>query len=174
LRLLVRANGLALSDPRVADAARATGADVPVCLDPNSRWMRGLGEILSDPLGLPPLPAVLVFPGTPLATKDVFAAYHTHAAPAKAVPPITVDWERAVSSPALLAWLKDTGNDLEPPAIAKLSPAALRAQPGCRLARMSGSGSACFGIFASGRSARAAARALARPQWWVEPTYLGG
>lgn len=179
LRLLVRANGLALSDPRVADAARATGADVPVCLDPNSRWMRGLGEILSDPLKLPSLPAVLVFPGAPLATKDVFAAYHAHAAPAKSASPVTVDWERAVSSPVLLAWLNDTGNDLERPAIAKLPLvadvlAALRAQPGCRLARMSGSGSACFGIFASGRSARAAARALSRPQWWVEPTYLGG
>ena len=179
LRLLVRANGLALSDPRVADAARATGADVPVCVDPNSRWMRGLGEILSDPLGLPALPAVLVFPGVALATKDVFAAYHAHAAPATASPPVTVDWERAVSSPVLLAWLMDSGNDLERPAIAQLPLVAdvltaLRAQPGCRLTRMSGSGSACFGIFASGRSARDAARALARPQWWVEPTYLGG
>jgi 4-diphosphocytidyl-2-C-methyl-D-erythritol kinase len=179
LRLLVRANGLAVGDPRVADAARATGADVPVCIDPNSRWMRGLGEILSDPLELPALPAVLVFPGAPLATKDVFAAYHAHAAPAEASPSLAVDWERAVSSPVLLAWLNDTGNDLEWPAIATLPLvadvlAALRAQPGCRLARMSGSGSACFGIFASGRSARAAARALSRPQWWVEPTYLGG
>jgi 4-diphosphocytidyl-2-C-methyl-D-erythritol kinase len=179
LRLLVRANGLALSDPRVADAARATGADVPVCLDPNSRWMRGLGEILSDPLGLPALPAVLVFPGAPLATKDVFAAFHAHAAPPTASPPVTVDWGRAVPSPVLLTWLKDTGNDLERPATAQLPLVAdvltaLRAQPGCRLARMSGSGSACFGIFASGRSARAAARALARAQWWVEPTYFGG
>lgn len=179
LRLLVRANGLALNDPRVADAARATGADVPVCVDPNSRWMRGLGEILSDPLELPALPAVLVFPGVALATKDVFAAYHAHAAPATASPPVTVDWERAVSSPVLLAWLMHSGNDLERPAIAQLPLVAdvltaLRAQPGCRLTRMSGSGSACFGIFASGRSARDAARALARPQWWVEPTYLGG
>lgn len=180
LRLLVRANGLALGDPRVADAARATGADVPVCVDPKSRWMRGLGEILSDPLGLPSLPAVLVFPGAPLATKDVFAAFHAHAALAKASPAVVaIDWERAVSDAVLLEWLEDTGNDLERPAIAQLPSvtdalAALRAQPGCRLARMSGSGSACFGIFASGRSARAAARALDRSQWWVEPTYLAG
>jgi 4-diphosphocytidyl-2-C-methyl-D-erythritol kinase len=180
LRLLARANGLALSDPRIADAARATGADVPVCVDPNSRWMRGVGEILSDPLELPSLPAVLVFPGAPLATKDVFAAFHAHAVPAKASPSaVAIDWERAVSNAALLAWLKDTSNDLERPAIAQLASltevlSALRAQPGCRLARMSGSGSACFGIFASGRSARAAARALGRPQWWVEPTHLGG
>jgi 4-diphosphocytidyl-2-C-methyl-D-erythritol kinase len=142
--------------------------------------MRGLGEILSDPLRLPSLPAVLVFPGAPLATKDVFAAFHAHAAPAKTSPAVVaIDWERAVPGVVLLEWLKDTGNDLERPAIARLPSvtdvlAALRAQPGCRLARMSGSGSACFGIFASGRSARAAARALGRPQWWVEPTYLAG
>ena len=138
--------------------------------------MRGLGEICPIRLGCRALPAVLVFPGAPLATKDVFAAFHAHAAPPTASPPVTVDWGRAVPSPVLLTWLKDTGNDLERPATAQLPLVAdvltaLRAQPGCRLARMSGSGSACFGIFASGRSARAAARALARAQWWVEPTY---
>ena len=36
-------------------AARATGADVPVCLDPRPRMMRGIGDILSDPLDLPRL-----------------------------------------------------------------------------------------------------------------------
>ena len=50
LRLLARANRLALDDPRLLAAARATGADVPVCLDPRPRMMRGIGEILSAPL----------------------------------------------------------------------------------------------------------------------------
>ncbi len=180
LRLIVRANGLALSDPRVADAALATGADVPVCVDPKSRWMRGLGEILSHPLKLPSLPAVLVFPGVPLATKDVFAGFHAHGAPANAAPPpIAPDPDRGVSDFMLIKWLQGATNDLEGAATAKLPLIAdvlsgLRAQPGCRLARMSVSGSACFGIFASRRAARAAANALARPQWWVEPTHLGG
>src|SRR5581483_11972315 len=60
LRLLARANRLALDDPRVMAAARATGADVPVCLDPRPRIMRGIGDILSEPLDVPRLPAVLV------------------------------------------------------------------------------------------------------------------
>ena len=64
----------ALDDARVMDAARATGADVPVCLDPRARMMRGIGEILSEPLDLPRLPAVLVNPGVAVPTKDVFAA----------------------------------------------------------------------------------------------------
>jgi len=74
LRLLARANGLSLDDERVGAAARATGADVPVCLDPQPRVMRGIGELLSSPLRLPKLPAVLVNPGVAVPTKDVFAA----------------------------------------------------------------------------------------------------
>src|SRR6185369_4752246 len=75
LRLLAAANGIAHDDPDLHAAARATGADVPVCLDPRPRIMRGIGERLSAPLALPPLPAVLVNPGVALATKDVFARW---------------------------------------------------------------------------------------------------
>jgi 4-diphosphocytidyl-2-C-methyl-D-erythritol kinase len=60
LRLLARANKLAPDDPLLYAAARATGADVPVCLDPRTRLMRGIGEILSSPFKLPPLQGVLV------------------------------------------------------------------------------------------------------------------
>ncbi len=74
LRLLARANRLTLDDPRLIQAARATGADVPVCLDPRPRVMRGIGDVLSAPLDLPRLPAVLVNPGVAVPTKDVFAA----------------------------------------------------------------------------------------------------
>ena len=74
LRLLARANGLAGDDPRLADAARATGADVPVCLDPRPRLMRGTGDILSEPLTLPRLGLVLVHPGVGVSTAAVFKA----------------------------------------------------------------------------------------------------
>src|SRR5205807_1726922 len=74
LRLLAQANNLATDDPRLIEAAGATGADVPVCLDPRPRLMRGIGDILSAPLELPRLFAVLVNPGVVVATRDVFAA----------------------------------------------------------------------------------------------------
>lgn len=183
LRLLAHANRLSLADPRLMAAALATGADVPVCVDSKPRWMRGLGEILSEPVRLPPLHAVLVFPGVPLATKDVFAAFHqngardTTAVPASSPFP-EPDGEIAPST--LLEWLAGEGNDLEPAAIARLPViaevlGALRAQSGCALARMSGSGSACFAIFASQESAAAGARTLAvQKDWWVEETNFGG
>src|SRR5829696_7975644 len=75
LRLLAKANGLASDDPRLFEAACDTSADVPVCLDPRPRLMRGTGEVLSAPLQLPPLAAVLVNPGSPLPTKEVFDAF---------------------------------------------------------------------------------------------------
>jgi 4-diphosphocytidyl-2-C-methyl-D-erythritol kinase len=175
LRLLARANGLAPDDPRLMQAARATSADVPVCLDPRARLMRGIGDILSDPLDLPRLFALLVNPGVAVATADVFAAL--------AAPPAGQNGPAALpeGGAALLAEIAGGRNDLEAPAI-ELEPAiadalaVLRKLPGCRLARMSGSGATCFGLFDSSRAASAAARTLrvAYPAWWVRATVLGG
>jgi 4-diphosphocytidyl-2-C-methyl-D-erythritol kinase len=178
LRLLARANGIDLRDARVLDAARATGADVPVCLDPRPRVMRGIGEVLSEPLDLPKLPALLVHPGVPVATKGVFEALGL--APGQRCKSESLPQLNGMQRDPLLALLAAHGNDLEPaaiaiePAIAEVA-AALRALPGCQLARMSGSGSACFGVFTSERAAQAAAKTLttAHPNWWVRATMLG-
>jgi 4-diphosphocytidyl-2-C-methyl-D-erythritol kinase len=175
LRLLARANGLAPDDPRLMQAARTTSADVPVCLDPRARLMRGIGDILSDPLDLPRLFALLVNPGVAVATADVFAAL---AAPLAGQ---TAPTAQPLGPAALLAEIASGRNDLEAPAI-ELEPAiadvlaVLRKLPGCRLARMSGSGPTCFGLFDSSRAASAAARTLriGYPAWWVRATVLGG
>jgi 4-diphosphocytidyl-2-C-methyl-D-erythritol kinase len=52
--------------------------------------------------------------------------------------------------------------------------AAVAAARGCQLARMSGSGATCFGLFLSRQQARIAARTIARahPQWWVKASLL--
>jgi 4-diphosphocytidyl-2-C-methyl-D-erythritol kinase len=177
LRLVARANGLALADPRLAAAALASGADVPVCLDPQPRMMRGVGDVLSAPVALPTLSAVLVGPGFPLATKEVFAALGLAAGERRGEP--CADVTILHEPDALFAFLALHPNDLEAPAL-KLAPAiaslltTLRAQPGCRLARMSGSGATCFGLFVSKAAAETAARNLkaAQPRWWVQATEL--
>jgi len=178
LRLIAQANDLTGDDPRLYEAARATGADVPVCLDPRSRLMRGIGEKLSELLILPPLQAVLVNPGAALATKLVFAGWGPAADPA--VPIDLAVMAKASSQDQFLQLLLAQANDLEAAAI-KLAPAvaevlaALRALAGCDLARMSGSGSTCFGLFASAAAAQSAAAELNSkyPQWWVRATALG-
>jgi 4-diphosphocytidyl-2-C-methyl-D-erythritol kinase len=177
LRLLARLNGLALDDLRLVEAARATGADVPVCLDPKARIMRGVGERLSAPLGLPALPAVLVNPGVAVATRDVFAKFAGMTGSAQA---LGEDDAVPTGRAAFLGFLAGHGNDLAAPAqacapvIAEVL-AALRALPGVQLARMSGSGATCFALFASASAAAAAAwqLAAAHKDWWVRAVTLG-
>jgi 4-diphosphocytidyl-2-C-methyl-D-erythritol kinase len=179
LRLMARANGLPLDDPRLREAAIATGADVPVCLDPRPRIMRGIGEMLSEPLGVPKLPAVLANPRVAAATQEVFAALGFPQAEQRAA--ATIERSRMPGGhEEFVRFLMNHANDLEPAAV-KIAPviadvlAALRAASGCRLARMSGSGATCFALFGSKRAADAAARQLraARPDWWVRATMLG-
>lgn len=178
LRLLARANGLRLDDPALVEAARATGADVPACLVPRARMMRGAGEALGPPLALPRLHAVLANPGVPVATAAVFSALGLAPGEARggeAHPALPASG----GAPAFLDALRRARHDLEPAAIA-LAPAiadalaAMRAVPGCRLARMSGSGATVLGLFDDAAAAAAAARALrrARPGWWLRATAL--
>lgn len=151
-------------------AILSLGADVPVCVAGVPARMSGIGEVL-DPLPpLPPVWLVLVNPGIEVPTGAVFAALaHRENPPLPSVPP--EGW----SDPAALArWLCRTRNDLEPPARAQVPAIGevldrLEARPGCLMARMSGSGGTCFGLFADTAAARDAARqiAAARPDWWV-------
>ena len=177
LRLLAQANRLAPDDPRLYEAARELGSDVPVCIDQTARWMGGTGHELSAPVTTPKIHVVLVNPGIPLATRDVYGELGAR---------VVLD-ERALSPPSVprggrefLNFIAELSNDLEPAAF-KLAPivrdvlTALRDQPGCMLARMSGSGSTCFGIFATQNAARYTARTLAirHNGWWVRDTELG-
>ena len=183
LRMLARSSHLAPDDPRLLQAARVTGADVPVCLDPRPRLMRGIGDILSEPLDLPKLAAVLVNPGVAVPTREVFAALKLPAGSVAASPPGSATSLDATSlgATSLADAIANGRNDLELPAI-ELQPviadvlAVLRKLPGCRLSRMSGSGATCFGLFDSTAAATAAARTLriGYPAWWVRPTVLGG
>ncbi len=173
LRLLARVNGMADDDPRLASAALAVGADVPVCLASKACIMRGVGEVLSDPYGLPPLPAVLVNPGVPLSTRDVFAKFFGASGGKEDLSnlPITFD--------GMIGFLNERGNDLTQAAIACAPEIVdvlmvLRALPAVQLVRMSGSGPTCFGLFRSAGEAEAAARRLKveRKEWWVCATVL--
>ncbi len=159
-------DSLALSDSEIA---AALGADVPVCLRGVPAYMSGIGEIIHPAPALPEAWLVLVNPGEPLATKAVFGALQERfSAPMGRHAFANLD-----GAPALAKALKLYGNDLMAPAV-ELLPAvrsvieALEQTPGCLLARLSGSGPTCFGLFADAVTAYAAARHIAahRPAWW--------
>jgi 4-diphosphocytidyl-2-C-methyl-D-erythritol kinase len=184
LRLLARLNNLPADDARIMNAARRTGADVPVCLDPRPRIMRGVGDVLSAPRQLPALPAILVNPGVPVPTGAVFGALATAragSAPIADEDPASRCVEAGTPAfNALIEALAASSNDLEAPALS-LFPAvgetlqALRNMSSCQLARMSGSGGTCFGLFASTEAAMDGAAELKRdyPDWWICETILG-
>lgn len=145
------------------------GADLPVCLAGQPCRMQGIGEVIT-PLGpIAPLWLVLVNPRVPVSTPQVFGALTNRDNP-------PLPWPAPdLSQPAgLLAYLARTRNDLQTPAMA-LAPVignCLRALEGskrCHLARMSGSGATCFGLYPDETSAHAAATAIRSSQsdWWV-------
>jgi 4-diphosphocytidyl-2-C-methyl-D-erythritol kinase len=173
LRLIARANRVPSDDARLRGAALACGADVPACLDPRAKVMRGIGEELSLPAGLPPLAAVLVNHGVALATKDVFAVFEMADAGKTGIDNMPCDLD------ALFSWLSGRGNDLTNAAIQRAPAikdmlAELAALPGCRLARMSGSGATCFALFATDNESVAAATRLRgnHPDWWIRQATL--
>ncbi len=175
LRLIARANGMALDDARLMTAALAVGADVPVCLSSRACVMTGVGERLSPPLELPKLHAVLVNPGVALSTRDVFSAFARTGAGATARHLGAVP----LSQSALIEFLTAHGNDLTDAAIS-CAPAigdvlaALCELPGVELARMSGSGATCFALFGTAKEAAAGVSRLAAAHkgWWVAPVTL--
>lgn len=132
----------------------------------------------SAPSALPELHAVLVNPGVPLATRDVFTALRAPALPDDTAAP--VDMPPAFGTlDDLITYLDRHPNDLEPPA-SRLAPVigevldALAAARGCCIARLSGSGPTCFGLFGTWDEAEAAASTLthAHPRWWIAPARL--
>jgi 4-diphosphocytidyl-2-C-methyl-D-erythritol kinase len=165
------ARALGATDP---GPLRALGADVPLCLTPRPWRSRGTGEDLT-PVALPPLPAVLVNPRVAVPTGPVFAGLSR-----RDNPPLPDALPALPDAATAIAWLATQRNDLEPPARA-LAPAigavlaALAATSGCGLARMSGSGATCFGLYPTDTAAAAAAAALraAHPDWWIADGPLG-
>jgi 4-diphosphocytidyl-2-C-methyl-D-erythritol kinase len=168
LRVLTRLWGLAPASASLAKLALELGADVPVCLASQPAQMAGIGEILSPVPRLPAIGMVLVNPGVAVTTPAVFKTRQGGFSDAPVLPPGFAD------TAALVAFLRETQNDLETAAIA-LAPvigdvlAALAACPGVQLARMSGSGATCFAICGDAAAALVVAEHYQRhfPDHWV-------
>jgi 4-diphosphocytidyl-2-C-methyl-D-erythritol kinase len=158
--------------------AASLGADVPVCLRSAAQFMWGTGHDTVAVPALPVLPAILVNPGVPLATAAVFRALAASPVPSALRPRVAPS--RFRDAAAVVAYMGDHANDLEPVATALCPPvglvlAALRSLPGVRIARMSGSGPTCFALFETSDDAADAARRASdsEPRWWVAATTLG-
>lgn len=171
LRLLGQFHQLDVAPHTIAALALCIGADVPVCLGTVPAMMWGKGELMRRLDTLPDFWMVLANPAIALSTAAVFGALDAKPLVEKEAGPAAPD---ATTLDDLIVWLEAHPNDLEA-AAASIAPAihdvlaALRATAGCKLARMSGSGATCFGLYGSEAEARRTEAALRvmHPDWWV-------
>lgn len=154
LRLLTRFWDIPCGEADMIGLAADLGADIPACIASRTARGEGRGDRLTpirpDPWTGTPL--LLVNPGVPMPTGPVFAG-----------------WDGVDRGP--LDDVETGRNDLAAPAIA-IAPVieqALAALKPARLARMSGSGATCFGLYESiaARDAAAARVASLQPGWWT-------
>ncbi|MXV44889.1 4-(cytidine 5'-diphospho)-2-C-methyl-D-erythritol kinase [Saccharibacter sp. 17.LH.SD] len=150
------------------------GADVPVCLKQRPKRMEGIGDILTPAPPLPNMGMLLVNPGVSVSTPSIF----------KRLAQTTGLQERSTLSfpkegwnslHALISFLRETANDLQPHAIVQ-EPIIqtvldlLETLPNARFARMSGSGATCFALFETPDDALAAQKTLSHTtqshNWW--------
>ncbi|MGI9481418.1 MAG: 4-(cytidine 5'-diphospho)-2-C-methyl-D-erythritol kinase [Hyphomicrobiales bacterium] len=164
-----------IPEREILKLALSIGADVPVCVRSTSARMSGIGDLIQKITGIPTSPMVLINPGIEVSTQEVFQrldGWFPASASAQAVPEFKRPHE-------LCLWLSTLGNDLEQPAVS-MAPEirtvldALDGAKGAMLARMSGSGATCFGLFASAEEARAAGDEIGRAHenWWVAATEI--
>jgi 4-diphosphocytidyl-2-C-methyl-D-erythritol kinase len=149
----------------------SVGADVPACIRARTVFAGRRGEELAEAPVLPSVDILLVNPGVQLSTATVFGARSGEFGLKARFA------ETPANVRALADLLEGRTNDLADAAIA-LAPvigdvlALIGAAPGCRLARMSGSGATCFGLFDDAETARRAAARAADYGWWSAATTL--
>lgn len=176
LRLCNRMWGCGLDEEALEGMALQLGADVPAAVKSGPCLVEGTGEVLTSVTLSEDLHILLVNPGKTVSTAGIFAGFRTQGRFSKALDSEEVEKRTATDLAGLLS---ATHNDLEPftkaciPEIGTILELLMR-QPGCHLARMSGSGATCFGLFESKAGAQAAAAALKkdRPAWWVQAAGL--
>lgn len=177
---LARLWHIAPDDALLTRLAGELGSDVPVCIASQTAWMSGVGELLQPCRLDAAVGCLLVNPRQPLLTKDVFGHYSRHLT-GRAAPPATRERPGSIGSVMeLVDRMRSMHNALEPSAIHLLPVigdmlACLRDSPGCRIARMSGSGATCFGLYDTYEDAAVAAQAIRgkSPHWWLAAVTIG-
>ncbi|WP_299141805.1 4-(cytidine 5'-diphospho)-2-C-methyl-D-erythritol kinase [uncultured Tateyamaria sp.] len=162
--------------PQDAQDLLEIGADVPMCVLSDPARVQGIGEQITPVPDLHAYPVVLVNPRVQVSTPAVFKRLEAKDNPALEPWPAPFD-----DRDAALAWMRTQRNDLQAAAIQDCPQigdvlAALEHSGPCQLARMSGSGATCFGLFDRMHMATDAAEAIraAHPGWWVQAGRLNG
>jgi 4-diphosphocytidyl-2-C-methyl-D-erythritol kinase len=179
LRLIRDVFAPQIDDARLEKVAASLGADGAACLWGRPVIAEGRGERLSPAPGLPVLDCVLVRPPVAVSTPAVYRRLDEMGSFGDVIPPAMPEAFESVQEVA--GWLATQRNDLEAPAL-DIAPdvgtvlATLRDEPETLLARVSGSGGACFALCADDIAAETLAERIEAmaPHWWVRRCRLGG
>jgi len=164
LKMLNQLWGRPFSKSRLRSMALALGADVPFFLEDGPCLAAGVGEQLTPVRGLRSKPLVILYPHVAVSTAEVFKNLNLG---------LTKNPERLKYHHFDGFEIHDfcrLGNDLEKvtlvryPEVAEARKALMR--QGAVAVRMSGSGSAVFGLFQADDDARKAGRILGRETGW--------
>lgn len=159
--------------PALREIALKIGADVPACLSDKAVFVSGIGENVEEAPAVPLTPVVLVNPNIALSTPAVFKNRKGDFDKPMRMEAADFAPENFIEALSLRAnGLQNAAIALVPEIKAVLD--ALENRPACRLARMSGSGATCFGVFKNAGEADACASVLREkhPEWWIFPTFL--
>ncbi len=155
-----------IPEKSIIKIAEKVGSDTPACLDSRPKQVTGTGGIIRPLPALPPFYCVLVKPQASLGAGEVYQ-HHNYSGP-KTISNIPDFSDLA----GLIDYLNAHPNDLTASATS-LCPEIeeiikkIAVLPGCLLARMTGSGSTCFGIFATKPEADQAIEMLKGSEYWL-------
>lgn len=179
LRIACRAHPALPAQLDIEDLARRLGADVPVCLINRPAMMSGVGERIAAVHFPAPVHAVLVNPMVPVPSDKTARVFRALNAPTLQADAPVDDISQLADLDALITVMRLRGNDLQSAAISVMPEiervlAVLSRSPSCLIARLSGAGPTCFGLYRTRDDAATAAALISHQnaKWWVRATLL--
>jgi len=172
IRGLMKWWNIAQDEPYLPELTLSLGADTPICFSSKPARVHGIGEKTDRAPTFPELSVILINPMRACHTPAIFNAYDENKKNHKPL----LDIPEHLSNPDhFISFLDKQNNDLQDIAAKKIPEIihiieTLKNHPDCALARMSGSGATCFGLFKNKTQAQKAFKEIKHdhPQWWVQ------
>ena len=143
---------LNLSKDQLIEISLKLGSDIAFFLQDRACLIAGRGEIMLKSYDFEPIPVLIINPKISISTKEVYQRFDRQFR-GKATDKVIFEQNvKNFLSNDIFNLIKNIDNDLLNPAVtivAKIKEilSAITRQNGCQLAKMSGSGASCFGVF---------------------------
>jgi 4-diphosphocytidyl-2-C-methyl-D-erythritol kinase len=154
MKALNQIYNLNLSTERLTEISLKLGSDIAFFLQDKACLLGGRGEIMLKSYDFEPVPALIINPRISISTQEIYQRFDRQFSH-KVTDKIDFDHnQQDSSSNDIFNLIKNIDNDLLDPAVIiageiKKILSVIMSQNGCQLAKMSGSGASCFGVFSN-------------------------